>query len=283
MKNNTDTNIIMFFISIIMICCLFLFNIKYGIKNRIINFITGDTIIIKPINGLCNKLQVIFTFLKIIKNENKKLIVLWIEDEHCPGFYLDYFEELENVTFIQNPTDEELKKYKIDYKGYGWGGKFRNKILMADFNRNYYDLKLKPYMLEKLKKNIEMLENDYVACHIRRTDHSSLANENNAYTSDKEFYDYIDNSKAKNVYIATDNRKTQDMMLSKYPAKVKVMKLIDESHELRQTTLEDSIIDLFSCVYAKEFKGCNWSSFSSTIEIIRRENKIILFNTQSIN
>ena len=255
---------VLFGILVFVLCLVYCFSSKEN----------DDIIVIKPTGGLCNRLRCIFRFLPVIKEENKRLVVLWIENGECPGFYLDYFEELENVTFIQNPTSEELKKYKIDYEGHGMNGKFRNKEAKY-LECNYYDLKLKPYMIEQIEKNIEMLENDYIACHIRRTDHSSLAKKNNVYTSDKEFYDYIDNSKAKNVYVATDNRKTQDMMLSKYQGKIKVMKLIDENQGLRQTTLEDSIIDLFMCINAKEFKGSGWSSFSGTIDKIRKKNKIL--------
>ena len=76
------------------------------------------------------------------------------------------------------------------------------------------------------------------------------------------FFKFID-SQPKNIYIylATDNRKTQDKFIKKYGNRIKINKMIIQNDKVRQTNLEDAIIDLFVCSRAKKFKGSGWSSF----------------------
>ena len=117
LNKKTRNSVVLVGVLILVLCLVYCFS----------HILTNQPIVIKPTGGLCNRLRCIFRFLPVIKEENKRLVVLWIENGECPGFYLDYFEELENVIFIRNPTSEELKKYKIDYEGHGMNGKFRNK------------------------------------------------------------------------------------------------------------------------------------------------------------
>lgn len=51
------------------------------------NLNINDILVVKPIGGLCNKLRVIFSYYKKAINENKKLIIIWIADRDCPGFF----------------------------------------------------------------------------------------------------------------------------------------------------------------------------------------------------
>ena len=83
----------------------------------------SSPIIISPTNGLCNKLRVVFSYLQIARASKKKLIVLWNDTEDkardiggtCPGFFLNYFEALRDVEFIE--TNEGYKDLDITYKG----------------------------------------------------------------------------------------------------------------------------------------------------------------------
>jgi len=114
------------------------------------------------------------------------------------------------------------------------------------------------------------LNNNYIAVHIRRTDHINPARKKKAYTNDDLFINFInENLNDSNLYIATDNKETYDNFKNKYNNKVKF-----EYHEtfnnLRHTTLKDSIIDLFMCVYAQKFIGTSYSSFSDLITNLRK-------------
>jgi len=67
-----------------------------------------------------------------------------------------------------------------------------------------------------LPEEVKKLNNKYIAVHIRRTDHSKLAKKNNSFTNDKQFMTFINNNKGLYLYLATDNRKTQNIFYKKY-------------------------------------------------------------------
>jgi len=213
--------------------------------------------IIEPTGGLCNRLRVIFSYLRICNLNNTKLIVIWINTIECTGFFLEYFEPVENITF-----ENKNNNFKIDYKGYN---------PHKDYPPCYKKLVLLPY-IENILLTKKKILNNYISVHIRRTDHIELAKQNSSYTSDQQFIDFIDNqiknNENINLYIATDNKETYDLFKNKYNGLIKF-----EYHNLvegiRQTTLFDSIIDLFMCVNSDYFMGSGYSSFSQLINNIR--------------
>lgn len=214
---------------------------------------------IKPRGGLCNYLRCILSFYKYTKSINSELNVIWEKTEACPGFFLDYFEPLKGINFITGHT-----QLTFDYSGSGH---------KMNYNPDYSELKLLPYMNEKIQERIQLLENNYISLHIRRTDHTELAQEKNRFTSDDDFMQFIDKQdKNKNIYIATDNKETYDIFKQKYTDRIKLDYHTINENCLRQTTLEDAIIDIYMCVYSDEFLGSGWSSFSGAITSIRKYN-----------
>ena len=57
----------------------------------------SDIYVIKPSGGLCNYLRVIFSYYQYAQKINKKLVVIWTVTRFCNGFFLDYFEPVENI------------------------------------------------------------------------------------------------------------------------------------------------------------------------------------------
>jgi hypothetical protein len=218
-------------------------------------------IFIKPTGGLCNYLRVIFSYYAKAIQQKEILVVIWNKTNNCPGFFLDYFKPIENVLFVK----DNYKKYEINYKGCS---------IDKNFIPNYSKLEL----LEEIKYIIlakRELLGEYIALHIRRTDHIVLAKTNNKYTDDDVFYNFINNKKGnKNLYIATDNKLTFDVFFKKYSDFMKI-----PYHDIvkgkRETSLQDAIIDLYMCVYADEFLGSGWSSFSDLIYKLRSEIQMI--------
>ena len=56
-----------------------------------------------------------------------------------------------------------------------------------------------------------------------------------------------------NLYIATDNRTTQQLFFNKYKDRIKVIKLITNNNKARQTSLKTAIIDLYMCAHSSKF------------------------------
>lgn len=134
--------------------------------------------VVEPLYGLCNKLRVIFSHRIVAKKENKEFKVIWKENPDCPGHFLDYFQAISDIEFIKddNITVPIIKTF-CRYK---------------DITPDYTDLKLLPHIIKKINDKIILLGNDYTAVHIRRTDHINLAKSNNAYTEDKDFFNFLD-------------------------------------------------------------------------------------------
>jgi hypothetical protein len=220
-----------------------------------------ENIVISPQGGLSNKLRGLFSYYLYCKKENKQLIVIWEISEECPGFFLDYFEPLKNVIFLKNNNSN----LKLDYNECGWHPDF-NPYSMNIFS----ELKLLPIIMNEVKEKLLLLENNFIAIHVRRTDHINLAMSKNGYTFDEEFFKFIEEHNDINLYVATDNKDTFDLFYNKYNNKVRIPYTTNiYIDKLRQTSLKDAIIDLYVCAHSKHFKGSGWSSFSSTILFIK--------------
>lgn len=139
---------------------------------------------------------------------------------------------------------------------------------MKNFKPKYDKLKLKSYMKKIIFDKVDILNKNYISVHIRRTDHIHLAIKNNCYTTDEYFIDFLDKSD-KNIYIATDNKKTYNKFKVKYQERIKFEYHQTNYKSLRQTSLQDAIIDIYMCVYSDDFKGSGWSSFSDLIKSLR--------------
>ena len=211
--------------------------------------------------GLGNRLRMILSCYKYSKQINKKLKVYWIPDESISyALFADVFNPIKNITFVYNYNNEPL-----DY---------RSDINCSALNKitNYNDMYkyLTPNntinnRIDYLKKKIN---NKYISLHIRRTDHSSLAKNNKNFVTDDN---YINKYPNYNIYLATDNRETQDKFIKLYGKRLIVNKLIDNNNsDLRKTSLKDSVIDIYMCVYSKVFKSSGFSSFSETIYCLRK-------------
>jgi len=219
--------------------------------------------IVFPQGGLSNRLRVVFSYFQYCKEIKKKLVVLWIIDERCKGFFLDYFKPVNGIEFIYySGTYWTQYMGRIDYYGLNsHPNKYKN---------IYGDL----ILLDKIQKKVDTIKNKldkYISVHIRRTDLTQILAK---FIDDNEFIDFINKNNNYNLFIATDNRKTQDTFYKLFKDKIKYIKFIDPSDKLRQTSLEQTIIDIFVCIYSNKFKGTTGSSLSDLIKTIRKERNI---------
>ena len=243
-----------------------------GLKKEF--FITKDTyIIVRCKYGLCNRLRVLFSYYLYCKDTNKKLIYLWYENDACPGKFLDYFEPLENVTIIENESGffnfckKNDIKNRIDYDGYGWQKNY------SPFEKNIYEDLIPKQKINNKINNFARKLGEFNAIHIRRTDHVKMSKRINKFTKDDEFFKFIEKSKKK-VFLATDCYKMQETLMKKFGNKIVFYKKINKSikkNNIRTTSLEDAVIDIFLCTKSQEFLGSKYSSFSNAIKNIRKE------------
>ncbi len=126
-------------------------------------------------------------------------------------------------------------------------------------------------MKKKIEDKKRILGDNYISVHVRRTDHVELAKKHEQYTSDETFYDFIDKFDSNmNIYIATDDEKTYYKFKEKYSNRIKFnFPEKNNKHSLRQTSLEDAIIDMYVCSFSKYYMGTKRSSFSRVIKLIK--------------
>ena len=210
-----------------------------------------------PTGGLGNRLRVVTSYyIKYIKNKDEKLIVIWRNDSLCNGHFLDYFEPIPNVEFVK----QNDKTLTINYKGCSRIGP------TTDFTI----IKPLPHIMDKINENRKLLENNYIAIHVRRTDHIAAATKRGVFTTDEDFFKFIDeNINDSCLYVATDNVDTYTMFQEKYKDKIK-FPYHKSSGKFRNTSLEDAIIDIYMCSYATKFKHSGWSTFSGLIHEFRK-------------
>jgi hypothetical protein len=235
---------------------LFIFIIfVYFLRNKYLDYYVNEPYItVHAKSGLCNKVRVILSYLYKANKEGKKLRVIWLVDDECPEKYSNLFADIDNMDVISTKNIYDYSTWDQDNIDY--------------ISNNYHQL-LKP--LPCIQKTIdyckEKLENNYIACHIRRTD--AMTHSAHKPKTDEEYMNFIDqyNSNIK-IYIATDNKETQDIFIKKYNNRI-IIKKIKPSEKLRQTSVQDAVVDIYMCAGATYFMGSYGSSFTDLINNLR--------------
>jgi hypothetical protein len=220
-----------------------------------------EYITVGALAGLNNRIQVILSYLYLARLSNKKLKVIWIVDEQCPDRFDTLFHPIKDIEIIYDPIDEALYDYK------NWD-KQNNDYIKA----KYYSL-LKPIVnikikIDDIKQLLSYNSKNYIACHIRRTDALTHEWYKRYVKTDEEYIKFINNCPYNyKIYIATDCKLTQEKFIKLYGDRI-IYKDIPVTTELRQTSLEDAVKDMWVCAGAKYFMRSH-GSFSDTIDNIR--------------
>ena len=98
-------------------------------------------------------------------------------------------------------------------------------------------------------------------------------------TSDEAFWRFGDAYPDHAIYLATDNAATQRAFVERFGGRVCGLKPIrphttsrlslQRHTSQRHTSLQDAVVDLYTCAAASVFQGCLGSSFSDTIAHLR--------------
>lgn len=219
---------------------------------------SGDTLRLKAVGGLCNRLQAILSYRAVYGN----IDVIWeSSDVVSHAQFTDVFEPVEGVRFITGQWDRE-----------DWA-------ICPNAPADWVSLHalLKP--LSPIAERITTIQNAlgpyYLAVHARRTDHTPLVTDliKDQCTTDEDLRNFIITWPLGPVYLATDNGDTQKQWLAN-PKVVVGHSLqgtekqgLDDHH--RNGTLAEAVVDLFVCSNATRFMGTKHSSFSETIERLR--------------
>ena len=231
-------------------------------------------ITVVAMNGLSNKLQVLLSYLARANKEGKKLRIIWHLSEACPEKFDNLFEPMPNLEVVYSdeiiPIDvtienpEETYMYNPDYINFL---NFRDGHLIGD---SYLLLKPIPLVQNDIDITKIKLGKEYIACHIRRTDALTHPMYKDNKISDSDYMNFIDQySKDLKIYIATDCRDTQKKFIDIYGDRM-VYKKIEDNNNLRQTSVQDAVKDMYVCAGATYFKS-SVGTFSDTIMKLRKK------------
>lgn len=240
-------------------------------------------------NGLCNRIRTILAYWIIWKRTKKPILVVWIPDKECPCHYLDYFLPIPGVRFLNVVSDKNIHvlKYRKDLD-YHFGStlissvakRYHMKITRKDVLTAYQQVKVKKEVIQKVEvvtKNADLA--NCIGIHLRRTDFGELLKKRNWVTktdeqAEKFIEEEIKKQPDRKFFLATDNQKTQEWLQDRFPQRILIYEAIQEKDELRQTPMEQAVIELFLLSRCKEVSICPHSSFSITARHLNRVYKL---------
>ncbi len=212
------------------------------------------------VGGLCNRLRALLSYRALYG----AIEVMWYPDQAIAmASWSDVFEPLpglEIVPFVQNGWDAE------DFAP--------SPTAPVGWEKSYLELRAKPAIQDRVARIVSGLGSDFCAMHLRRTDHlQNFAGHQGRIESDSAYAAWA-NPLGLPVYLATDNGQTQRRMRDLLTVPMHIARTlggeVTAMDATRNGTLADAVVDLFVCGKSQHFKGSVSSSFSDTIEILRR-------------
>ena len=229
---------------------------------------------VRAVDGLCNRLRVVLSYAAVARRHGRRLLVWWPLINVCDGRFTDAFMPLEGVSFVEDIGDfpdglvPSFSPASHDFhpllKAEGeqactsaFEALTPNAVVGARVAANVGELRAPPFEA-----------NGFVALHIRRTDHWG------SQLTDDDFGAFVRAHPSHAVYLATDNAITQQKFVgsAEHGHRVRAYTRIVADHtRLRQTSLADAAVDIFTAAAADgPFMGCYSSSFSDTILRLRQ-------------
>ena len=235
-----------------------------------------EPLVLHAAEGLCARLSAILSYRLVAIAENRALYVIWTADAACEGHFLDHFEPLEDVRFVEPedaPQNGIVVERTIDF----------HDLVRHHGGREahcFADLKPRPDVAAAVDANVEEVGSDAVAVHIRRTDHFAQACDRVHPTDDAEFDCFADAHSGARIFLATDNAATRQRFIARHGVdRVSVGASLLSTPEgdgapLRHSSLRCAVVDLLTCARCRVFKGSAYSSFSDAIAHVRRASGI---------
>ena len=244
------------------------------VYNRLLLGVTG---------GLCNRLISMWWWRDWCVKHNRGLSVLWKIAPSCPGALNDIFTEqcmsdvhrYQTDYWIPNVCDVSWAPATSEYPHAAWP-------VPSDgwpTHDNMRDIVcLQPQIKQLLQVLIEQTNKQFVAVHVRRTDHVKSAVEHDRHVTDQQYIDWLNQhvNDQTTRYVATDNQETFDIFHDRFHMNMiqhrfECLESIDSSASARHTSLEQSIVDMMMCVLADQFMGNSWSTFTYFIQQMRHD------------
>lgn len=217
-------------------------------------------------SGLCNRLRVLFSWREYARERKQQLTMVWPKFRACDERFDNLFAPVPGVTF-----EYEDRTGSFAHNGWQICRKGNRHIAF-----NYRDLIPIKEILDHVAWRQQWLGNKYVAVHIRRTDHLKYAAAAHFRpTPDEDFVAFLDRYRTAKIYLATDDFETYSKFKIRFGDRLAPPQAFKppEQVNLRTTTIQDAVADIWLCRGASQFMGSFGSSFSKLIVALRREDR----------
>lgn len=232
--------------------------------------------VVQSTYGLGNQLRVLLSYRAVAMQQGRLLVLVWHNcSAACPARFRDLFEPIDGVVVIDSLSELEMVHPELSraHPSMIPSTYFAHPAVDGTPEEISMWKPLRP--VASLRDRIEEIRSlcgpEYVAVHIRRTDHHC---DEAARTRDPAFDHFLEQHTPCDVYLATDNHQTQQDFVHRYGARIKGLAPIEtgsvrEMEPQRHTPVAQAVIDIFCCVHARSFKGSFYSSFSDAIQQLR--------------
>tara|TARA_R100000008_G_C3496527_1_gene121441 strand:+ start:41 stop:685 length:645 start_codon:yes stop_codon:yes gene_type:complete len=206
---------------------------------------------------------------------DKKIKMYWVKSKPCMEKFSNLFEPIDNIYFSYVKWNRNERRTRPKNTTKSLGLFFENK---EEYRKNH--LIFQP--LSNIRKRIDLIKSDigedYISCHIRRTDIGTIQKKYNVDPHPDSFFDdFIQLYPNHKVFLATDSESTQKRFQDKFKDRVYVHSFINGDGSSRwpnrTTSIKDAVVDLFACIGSYKFLGTNCSSFSGFIKNYREALK----------
>jgi len=262
-----------------------------------------NIIVLRPLCGLCNRMQAIVSLLKIAKIQNRKCIVVWMVEPGLNAKMSDIFEDLPfpviTVKYggwkysILNNILRKIFYYVDDYDDFGL-------FVGANYERWCSKLpKLRPLYIctgqavygnitgyeifvpnnDILRLSNNLVDESFIGIHIRRTD--------NIWSREASptdlFVDVIKKELSVNpsalFYLATDDTEEEHHLISSFADHIICYKKRSLSRDAIEG-IQDAVVDLYNLSRCKKIYGSYKSSFSNVASLWGNTELIIVSNNK---
>ncbi len=243
-------------------------------------------------SGLCNRLRGLNSLRAFAELWDRKLLFRWTAGWACPCKYLDIFKPLSDVemttqvpasggyNFVAVKGHKSLKAGASPEEWFAaWGRGIDRKVFYDLYAKKVQSLELQDTIQSKLDTFcLEQGVARRVGLHIRRTDFAANSKKLHGYETDNELViarigREIAQDPSSQFLLATDCPVTEELFLSQYPKHIvafpKTFSREKErgigwaEDEVRLTSVEDAVIDLYALSRCRTIIGTGESSFSA--------------------
>jgi len=235
--------------------------------------------------GFADRITHMQRFVQAGDNLQVPVFVYWPLNDNCNDHYLSYFEEINNVSFVDEAIAGLLgcHERKISDEQV-----IENSVMWLHPTQCYSFLKLREKYVVKVKEFVAQhdIENA-IGFHVRKTD-LFLKEQRHGITLKHEHFHQIATHTEKRIFLATDSQDAHDEYVGKYGEKIVFYNKHFNTELLRQTPLETAIMELFILAHCAELHGTMqdngklasaYSRMAKRLGMSRMQNGLPGFNT----